>query len=68
MIEDEHHCFLISNDLNCSGINMLPRIYHMGKASHFKTFPQTTYQKTNFSLDLFFQLYFKIQIFGGFVF
>ena len=33
---------------------------HMGKARDFKTFPQATYQKINFSLDLFLQLYFKI--------
>ena len=32
----------------------------MGKARHFKTFPQATYQKINFSLDLFLQLYFEI--------
>ena len=32
----------------------------MGKARDFKTFPQATYQKTNFSLDLFLQPYFKI--------
>ena len=32
----------------------------MGKARHFKTFPQVTYQKIDFSLDPFLQLYFKI--------
>ena len=33
---------------------------HMCKARHLKTFPQATYQKINFSLDHFLQLYFKI--------
>ena len=32
----------------------------MDKARDFKTFPQATYPKINFSLDLFLQLYFKI--------
>ena len=32
----------------------------MGKARHFKTIPQATYQEINFSPDLFLQLYFKI--------
>ena len=32
----------------------------MGKARHFKTFPQATYQKINFSLDLFLQPNLKI--------
>ena len=32
----------------------------MGKARHLKTFPQATYQKIYFSLDLFLQFYFKI--------
>ena len=36
------------------------RYLYMGKARHFKTFPQATYQQINFSLDLFLQLYFKI--------
>ena len=37
----------------------------MGKARDFKTFPQATYQKINFSLDLFLQLFFKYLLFCG---
>ena len=42
-------------------INITSPFLYMGKARHFKTFPRATYQKFNFSLDLFLQLYFKIR-------
>ena len=32
----------------------------MGKARHFKTFPEARYKTINFSLDLFLQIYYKI--------
>ena len=45
------------NEIKISRLNI--HLY-MGKARDFKTFPQATYQKINFSLDLFLQRYFKI--------
>ena len=32
---------------------------HMGKARHFKTFPQATHQKINFFLQLYFATLFE---------
>ena len=44
--------------MTCMVVKGLRR--YMGKARDFKTFPQATYKKIYFSLDLFLQLYFKI--------